>query len=154
MSSSFCWIASNCLNGFETHLNLVVGGVVNSFKSENMLGQTLNQSAYPVSLRARLYCRSASHLQLRSNGRSSLSMHRCSWIMTSWSGMSKKFTLRCFRGVTLTCLKRYLDNGRRHASIFPFVRGRTPSRTMIFMRRLQKGRHVWTAVRAVVFPMI
>uniref|UniRef100_A0A7N2L8N5 Uncharacterized protein n=1 Tax=Quercus lobata TaxID=97700 RepID=A0A7N2L8N5_QUELO len=35
-----------------------------------------------------------------------------------------------------------MDNGRRHDSIFPSVGGRTPSRTMIFIRRLQKGRHV------------
>ena len=47
-----------------------------------------------------------------------------------------------------------MDNGRGRGSILPSVGGRTPSRTMIFMRRLQNGIHVRAAVRAAVFPMV
>ena len=47
-----------------------------------------------------------------------------------------------------------MDNGWRRGSIFPSVGGRTPSRTMIFIRRLQKGRHVHAADRVAIFPMV
>ena len=47
-----------------------------------------------------------------------------------------------------------MDNGHWRTSIFPSLGGRTPSSTMIFMRRLQKGRHVCAAIHAAFFPIV
>ena len=47
-----------------------------------------------------------------------------------------------------------MDIGRGRDTIFPSVGGRTPSRSMIFMMRLQKGIHVHVADRAAVLPMV
>ena len=47
-----------------------------------------------------------------------------------------------------------MDIGRGHDTIFRSVGGWTPSRSMIFMMRLQKGIHVQVADRALVLPMI
>ena len=47
-----------------------------------------------------------------------------------------------------------MDIGRGRVTIFPSVGGRTPSRSMIFMMRLQKEIHVHAADRVVVFPMV
>ena len=68
--------------------------------------------------------------------------------------MGELFTLRCFKGVTLACLEVIMDIGRGCGIIFPSVGGRTTSRSMIFMMRLQKGIHVCVADRAAVFPMV
>ena len=47
-----------------------------------------------------------------------------------------------------------MDIGRGCGTIFPSVGGWTPSRSMIFMMRLQKGIHVRVVDRAVVLPMV
>ena len=47
-----------------------------------------------------------------------------------------------------------MDIGRGHGIIFPSVGGWTPSRSMIFMMRLQKGIHVHVVDQAAVFPMV
>ena len=67
-----------CLNSREMHLDLIVGGVENLFKSGNMHMQIFKQDTQLVILMARLFLLSASRLQFRRNGRSSLDMLRCS----------------------------------------------------------------------------
>ena len=67
------------------------------------------------------------------------------WGKDSLLGALEEWLLLAWRDI--------MDNGQRHANIFPSVGGRTPSRTMIFMRRLQKGRRVRAAIWAAVFPM-
>ena len=47
-----------------------------------------------------------------------------------------------------------MDIGRGRFIIFPSDRGLTPSRSMIFMMRLQNGIHAHVADRVVIFPMI
>ena len=47
-----------------------------------------------------------------------------------------------------------MDIGRGRLIIFPSDEGLTPSRSMIFMMRLENGIHVRVAVRAAVFPMV
>ena len=75
--------------------------------------------------------------------------------MTGWSGMREKFSLSsALEEWLLLAWRDIMDNGWRRGSILPSVRGRTPSRTMIFMRRLQKGIHVRATIRVVVFPMV
>ena len=44
-----------------------------------------------------------------------------------------------------------MDIGRGRLIIFPFDGGLTPSRSMIFMMRLQNGIHARVVDRAVVF---
>ena len=44
-----------CLNGHEAHLDLIVGGVENIFKFNNMHMQTFKQNTQHVSLRAKLF---------------------------------------------------------------------------------------------------
>ena len=48
----------------------------------------------------------------------------------------------------------YMDIGRGWVTIFSSDEGLTPSQRMIFMIKLQNGRIVRVANRAVVFPMI
>ena len=47
-----------------------------------------------------------------------------------------------------------MDSGQRRSIFFPSVGGLIPSRTMIFITRLQKGIRVRAANRAAIFPMI
>ena len=47
-----------------------------------------------------------------------------------------------------------MEIGRGREIIVPFVGGRTPSRSMIFMMRLQKGILVRVADQAAVFPIV
>ena len=47
-----------------------------------------------------------------------------------------------------------MDIGRGQLIIFPSDGGLTPSRSMIFMMRLQNGIHACVTVRAAVFPMV
>ena len=47
-----------------------------------------------------------------------------------------------------------MDIGRGRGTIFPFVGGWTPSKSMIFMIRLQKRIHVRVVDRAAVLPMV
>ena len=47
-----------------------------------------------------------------------------------------------------------MDIGRGRFIIFPSDGGLTPSRSMIFMMRLQNGIHARVADQAAVFPMV
>ena len=47
-----------------------------------------------------------------------------------------------------------MDIGRGRFIIFPSDGGLTPSRSMIFMIRLQNGKHARVADQAAVFPMV
>ena len=68
------------------------------------------------------------------------------WGKNSLLGALEKCLLLAWRDI--------MDNGKKHASILPSVGGWMPSRNMIFMRRLQKGRKDRAAVRATIFPMV
>ena len=54
----------------------------------------------------------------------------------------------------LLAWRENMNSGRRLSIFFPSIGGLTPSRTMIFITRPQKGIHVCAADRAAVFPII
>ena len=138
------------------HLNLAVGGVKNIFQSRNTLMQTFNQSIQPFSLRARMYRLSANCLQLRSVRRCCLGMHKrsvSSFAMIGRSGMRERFTLRCLEEWLLLTWRETMDSGRRWTGAFPSFGRWTPSSTIIFTTRLQKGRHVHATVLPINWKM-
>ena len=66
--------------------------------------------------------------------------------MCSFFGVLDEWLLLAWRDI--------MDIGRGQFIIFPSDGGLTPSRSIIFMMRLQNGIHAYVANRAAVFPMI
>ena len=75
------------------------------------------------------------------------------WVAEPWPegvARGKDSLLGALEEWLLLAWRDTMDIGQRLTSIFSSFGGWTSSRTMIFMRRLQKGRHV----RATVFPIV
>ena len=148
------------------NLNLVVGRIYDISKTRNVLMQSLNQGCQPIQMRARWSRLSASGLRLGNVKKCSLSLPKdsgSSWSLFGRSGMlggfafwSLRRTKLCpfSRGVTLAHLKWNQYIGHWWSMIVPSFCGRTTLRTMIFMTRLQKGRHILAANQPAVFSMV
>ena len=68
------------------------------------------------------------------------------WETSSLFGVLEEWLLLAWRVI--------MEIGQGREIIFPSVGGRTPSRSKIFMMRLQKGILVHVADRALVFPIV
>ena len=136
------------------HLDMIVGGVKNLFNPAICICRFSNKT--PNLSSWWLDC-SCWVLVICSSGGMGEAVLVCIGVAEPWPdgvAWGKNSLLGALKEWLLLAWKDIMDNGQRCGSILPSVGGRTPSRTMIFTRRLQKGIHVQATIRATVFLVV